>query len=115
MLQNVALNFLLPSTFYISGTTSTPRHLMIIEKIFYINSLCYHGCRLELFILFSAFCNSNSDCTAGVTVCKETVDGGSKTCQIEASCKSLCSAGQFCDAANLCQYGNFNNQHFISL
>ena len=41
----------------------------------------------------------------GSYVCKETVAGGAKTCQYETACTQHCSVGQFCDAANLCQYG----------
>ena len=55
------------------------------------------------------YCISNFDCVSftGITVCKETVHGGAKTCQSSTTCTQDCSSGDFCDAANVCQDGNF--------
>ena len=55
----------------------------------------------------SVYCVSNYDCESltGTTVCKETVHGGAKTCQAPSTCTQVCSSEDFCDAANICQYG----------
>ena len=55
--------------------------------------------------IFSESCNSHNDCAPGNLVCKETVAGGLKTCQAVSTCSITCSIGEFCDAANQCQYG----------
>ena len=53
---------------------------------------------------------SNTDCEAitGKPICKETVAGGAKSCQAASTCTHPCASGEFCDAANICQYGNLN-------
>ena len=53
---------------------------------------------------------SNTDCKVldGTTVCKQTVDGGAKTCQSAATCTQDCPSGEFCDSENVCQYGLFD-------
>ena len=55
--------------------------------------------------IFSESCNSHNDCSPGNPVCKETVAGGLKICQAVSTCSITCSSGEFCDAANQCQYG----------
>ena len=53
------------------------------------------------------YCISNADCESLIetNVCKETVAGGAKTCQASTTCTQVCSSGEFCDHANICQYG----------
>ena len=53
------------------------------------------------------YCISNTDCESltETTVCKETVAGGAKTCQASTTCTQVCASGEFCDHANICQYG----------
>ena len=70
----------------------------------YINS---QKCYKILVFSFSVFCISSTDCEslAVTTVCKETVSGGSKTCQSSTSCSQVCSSGAFCNTANICQDG----------
>ena len=60
-----------------------------------------------LYKILSVYCVSNFDCESlsGTTVCKETVDGGAKTCQVSSTCTNVCSSEEFCSAANQCQYG----------
>ena len=48
-------------------------------------------------------CQSTADCD-GVSVCKQTVYGGQKTCQPETACKISCSDQQFCDPSNICRW-----------
>ena len=57
----------------------------------------------------SVYCISNMDCESltGITVCKETVHGGAKTCQASTSCTQVCSSEEYCGASNVCQYGKF--------
>ena len=57
--------------------------------------------------MISVFCISNGDCEnlTGATVCKETVAGGSKTCQASVTCNKACSSNEFCAASNICQNG----------
>ena len=58
-------------------------------------------------LLISVYCISNTDCETleDTPVCKETVYGGSKTCQESLSCTNDCNSGEYCDASNICKEG----------
>ena len=53
----------------------------------------------------SATCTSNADCESSPShpICKETVNGGSRTCQSTKSCTTECLPAKFCDPANKCR------------
>ena len=77
---------------------------------------------ISIFPLFLVPCSSNFDCMGvkGKPVCKQLLNGGSKTCQPDSVCPSskmkptkygesamstqkLCKDEQFCDNTNKCQ------------
>jgi len=52
------------------------------------------------------YCDTTADCSSfsEPSVCKESVYGGSKTCQSTSTCRFQCSEDQYCDASNICRW-----------
>ena len=77
-------------------------HILAYQQV----SITAYHTPIVQFVFVIVYCISNTDCQVGSTVCKETVPGGAKTCQVESSCQVSCSSGQFCDAGDACQAGD---------
>ena len=57
----------------------------------------------------AVYCKAGEDCLlTGSGVCKETTEGGVKTCQPDSSCSQTCEPYEFCSAAESCTEGNNN-------
>ena len=57
-------------------------------------------------------CISSYDCSDG-QVCRENTAGGIKTCQVYSDCGDDCDLGQFCDADDDCQDGDYTTVRFL--
>ena len=65
------------------------------------------------YLSFTVYCDTTADCSSfsEPSVCKESVYGGSKTCQSMSTCRFQCSEDQYCDASNICRWTTGTWQH----